>query len=71
MKTALMKTARRALRIAVLAYLILWGYSAVIVYPGRLIQEIDSQRKDSATQGFDCAGFQGILFTTPFGTKLL
>ena len=26
--------------------LILWGCSAVLVYPGRLIAEIDAQRKD-------------------------
>jgi len=91
----MMKTPRRAWLMVALAYVILWGCSAVIVHPGRLIQEIDSQRKDSAThptilhrsisfaptllwvdwqegdKPFDCAGFRGILFITPFGTKLL
>ncbi len=43
-----MKTSRRALRIAAVAYLILWGLSALFVYPGRLIHKIDSQREDSA-----------------------
>ena len=43
-----MKTPRRALRIAVLAYVILWGCSAFVVYSGKLIQAIDSRRKDSA-----------------------
>jgi len=90
-----MKPPRRALRIVTVAYLILWGCSAVIVYPGKLIHEIDSQRKNVAThptilgcsisfapgllwvdwqegdQAFNCAGYRGILFATPFGTKLL
>ena len=44
-----MKIPRRALRIAAFAYLILWGCSAVFVYPGRLVAEIDAERKDSAT----------------------
>ena len=90
-----MKTARRSLKIAAFAYLILWGFSAAFVYPGRLILAIDDQRKDSATHpailgrsisfaptllwvdwqegehAFNCAGFQGIIFATPFGTKLL
>ena len=45
-----MKTPRRALKIAVITYLALWGLSAVVVYPGRLIQTIDSERKDTATR---------------------
>ena len=90
-----MKTPRRALRVAAITYLVLWCLSAIVVYPGRLIQAVDSGRKDAAThptildrsisfapallwvewqegdRGFDCAGYQGVFFATPFGTKLL
>lgn len=90
-----MKVPRRVFRIAALAYLILWGCSSVLVYPGRSIREIDSERKDivehpvylgrsisfasallwvdwqEGKHAFNCAGFQGIFFATPFGTKLL
>jgi len=44
-----MKTQRKALRIAATTYLTLWFLSAAVVHPGKLIQAIDSGRKDTAT----------------------
>lgn len=90
-----MKSRGKLLRVAALAYLALWGLSALAVYPARLVREIDSERRNVATQpaiigrsicfapalswvdwqegdrGFDCAGYRGVFFATPFGVKML
>ena len=90
-----MKKHRRALQIVAFTYLILWGCSAIIVYPGELIEEIEFPGRKRAKyptllnrsisfapallwvdwqegdQAFDCAGYRGVFFATPFATFLL
>jgi hypothetical protein len=90
-----LKALRKRLKTAVSVYFVAWGCFGLTVYPIRLIQEIDFNRKDRLARpailgrsisfapallwvnwqegdgAFNCAGFQGIFFATPFGTKLL
>ena len=56
-----MKSPRRVLLVAAITYLVMWCLSAIIVYPGRLIQAIDYGRKDSATH--PCFLGRSINFT--------